>query len=167
MSTFKPTTLLDKIFEGGIILKGLSGVAELLGGLIMLFVTPDRLHRFISFLTEDSLTTNPHAPIANWLVHSTQHFGNGSRWFLVAYLWVHAAVKLTAVIGILKNQLWAYPFALISLSIMMLYQIWSIIFVKASLGMIALTLFDILILWLIWREYQKVKPNSTNKHESS
>lgn len=75
----------------------------------------------------------------------------------MAYLFIHAAVKLTAVIGILKNQLWAYPFSLIALGLMTLYQVWDIVFVQARLGMVVLTIFDCFILWLIWREYQRKK----------
>ena len=39
---FKPKDWLDRIFEIGIIAKGLNGVAELVGGLLLLFVSPTR-----------------------------------------------------------------------------------------------------------------------------
>ncbi|MEI6249064.1 MAG: DUF2127 domain-containing protein, partial [bacterium] len=52
---------------------------------------------------------------------------------------------------------WAYPFSLISLGALMLYQVYSIFFIKASFGMIGLTIFDILILWMITIEYKKVR----------
>lgn len=37
---FKPKDWLDRAFEVGIILKGLNGLAELVGGLLLLFATP-------------------------------------------------------------------------------------------------------------------------------
>ena len=37
---FKPHDWLDRVFEIGIIAKGLNGAVELLGGLLLLFVTP-------------------------------------------------------------------------------------------------------------------------------
>lgn len=158
MSTFRATNLFDKVFEGGIIIKGASGALEFLSGLLLLFVSPTTMHRFIAFITQRELIENPHDKVANLLIQSTQHFGSGSRVFLIVYLWIHAVIKLIAVIGIIKNQLWAYPFSLITLGLLMLYQTYTIFFVHASIGMILLTTFDIIILWLIWREYGKVKP---------
>jgi uncharacterized membrane protein len=90
-------------------------------------------------------------------MQSTQQFTASTRVFLIVYLWLHATLKLIAVIGILKNQLWAYPFSLITLGLLMLYQVYSIVFVRPSIGMILLTIFDVFILWLIWREYIKVR----------
>ena len=157
MSTFHATSLFDKVFEGGIIIKGASGALEFLSGLLLLFVSPAIMHRFIAFITQRELVEDPRDKVANLLIQSTQHFGSGSRAFLIIYLWIHATIKLIAVIGIIKNQLWAYPFSLISLGLLMLYQTYTIFFVHASIGMILLTIFDIIILWLIWREYGKVK----------
>ena len=36
---FKPQDTLDRVFEIGIIAKGLNGLAELVGGLLLLFAT--------------------------------------------------------------------------------------------------------------------------------
>jgi len=157
MSWYRPANLFDKIFEGGIILKGVDGALEFVGGLLVLFVSPATLHNFITLITHRELVEDPHDKVANLLVHATNHYAAGGRTFLVIYLWVHAAIKLIAVVGILKNQLWAYPFSLITLGLLVMYQLYSIFFVKASASMILLTLFDVFILWLIWREYGKVR----------
>jgi len=157
VSTFRPTSFFDKVFEGGIILKGISGALEFLGGLLLFFVSPAAMHSFIAFLTQRELVEDPHDKIANLLLHSTQHIGSGSRTFLIIYLWIHAVIKLIAVIGILKNQLWAYPFSLVTLGLLMLYQVYIIVLVHATIGIILLTVFDVFILGLIWREYGKVK----------
>lgn len=154
MSWYHPSTLLDKVFEGGIILKGISGGLEFLGGLLLLFTDPSTIHKFLAFITQREIVEDPHDKIANLLLNSTQHFNSGSKTFAIAYLWIHAAIKLIAVIGILRNKLWAYPFALVTLGLFMVYQVYSII-VKVSLGMILLTTFDAFIVWLIWREYGK------------
>ena len=157
MSDFVAKTSFDKIFEGGLLLKGLSGGFEFLGGLLFLIFSPDQIHRFAVFLTHWELFESPNSKISHMLLNTTQHITNGSRLFLIIYLWIHALIKLIAVIGILKNLLWAYPFSLISLGALMLYQVYDIIFIKASLGMIGLTIFDIFILWMISVEYKKFK----------
>lgn len=162
MSWYHPSTLLDKLFEGGIILKGISGGLEFLGGLLLIFIAPSTLHKFLAFLTQREIVEDPHDKLANLVLNSAQHFNSGGKTFAVAYLWIHAVIKLVAVIGILRNKLWAYPFALITLGLFMVFQVYSII-VKISLGMILLTIFDAFIVWLIWREYGKERAVLTSK----
>ena len=156
---FKPTSLLDKIFEGSLLLKGLSGLAEFLGGLLLFGTSPDRLHNYINLVTQRELLQDPNDSVARWLLNLSTHLSSSDHTFLIIYLWVHAAIKLTAVIGILANQLWAYPFSLISLGALMIYQVYSIVYVKASIGMILLTIFDLFVLWMIWQEFAKVRLN--------
>jgi len=163
MSWYHPSSLLDKVFEGGIIIKGVTGLLEFLGGLLLLFVTPAQIHQLIALVTQRELLEDPHDRVANLLVQATSHFSSGGQAFAIAYLWIHATIKLIAVIGILRNQLWAYPFSLITLGVLMVYQLYSIVFVRLSVGMILLTVFDVFILWLIWREYGKVRAGSQGK----
>jgi len=162
MAWYRPASVLDKIFEGGIILKGASGVLEFVAGLLLVFTNPDAIRSFLAFLTQREIAEDPNDTLANLILHSAEHFNSGNKTFAIAYLWVHAAVKLTAVVGILRNQLWAYPFSLISLGVLMLYQVYSMS-VKFSAGMLVLTVFDAIILWLIWREYGKVRPALTRR----
>lgn len=157
MAWYHPSTLLDKFFEGGVIIKGVSGALEFIGGLLLFFVNPGVIHDFLVVVTQKELIEDPNDKIANFLLQSTQNLGTAHRGFLIAYLWIHAGVKLVAVFGLLRNQLWAYPFSLITLGLLMLYQVYSIVFVEPSIGLILLTIFDIAVLWLIWREYEKVR----------
>ena len=163
MSDFQAKTIFDKVFEGGLFIKGLSGISEAIGGLLLFVFSPEDIHKFANFITHQELLESPNSSISHLILHSTQNFTSGSRIFLIIYLWSHAAVKLIAVIGILKNLLWAYPFSLITLGALMLYQVYSIFFVKASIGMIGLTIFDIFILWMITVEYKKVKSKLEQK----
>ena len=166
MSWYHPSTILDKVFEGGILIKGISGALEFLGGALLFFFSPAAIHNFIVFITHRELLTDPHDKIANLLLVLTQHIGDGGRTFLIVYLWIHATIKLIAVIGIMKNQLWAYPFSLITLGLLMLYQVYSIVFVSLSIGMILLTVFDVFILWLIMREYKIVRKNLSTQTQA-
>jgi uncharacterized membrane protein len=166
MSWYKPSSLFEKIFEGGLLIKGATGLAEFLSGLLLLFVSPASIHQFLTFVTQRELNSDPHDKFAHLILHSADSLNTSNKTFLIIYLWIHAAVKLIAVIGILKNLLWAYPFALISLGILMLYQVYSI-YVRASIGMILLTIFDVFILGMIWREYGIVKARHAKSHATS
>ena len=48
MSWFRPRDLLDQTFEVGIILKGLDGMLEVIGGLLLLVVSPATIDRVVT-----------------------------------------------------------------------------------------------------------------------
>lgn len=156
MSWYHPSTILDKVFEGSLIFKGLEALSELLAGVLLLFVSPEAIHKFITLVTQQELNEDPNDKFVHFLLHSVDSLNTTHKLYLIIYLWIHAAVKLVAVVGLLRNLMWAYPFSLISLGLLTIYQLYSIA-VHATLGMIVLTVFDIFVLWLIWREYKKVK----------
>ena len=157
MSWFRARNSFERVFEGSLLLKGLSGFLEFLSGLLLFVVAPEKLRQFISLITQRELLEDPRDFFANGLINFSNNFAQSSRVFLISYLWIHAAVKLISVIGILKNKIWAYPFALVSLGTLTLYQVYSLLFVKFSIGMVLLTIFDLFILWMIQTEFAKVK----------
>lgn len=124
-----------------------------------IFISPHRLQGLVVLATHRELAHDPSDFISNFLIHTSHQFTNSARLFFIVYLAIHAAVKLISVIGLLRNKMWAYPFALITLGILTLYQVYDIIFGTGSFFVILLTVFDVAILVLIWREYQKVKVN--------
>jgi uncharacterized membrane protein len=86
MAWYHPSSLLDKIFEGGIIIKGVTGAAEFIGGLLLLFISPAQMHQFITLLTQRELLEDPHDKVANLLIHATTHITSGTTVFVIAYL---------------------------------------------------------------------------------
>ena len=60
------------------------------------------------------------------------------------------------VIGLLKNKLWAYPASLIALGLFVLYQLYRFSYTHGA-GLIVLTVFDLLVMSLIWHEYRLVR----------
>ena len=137
-----------------IILKGLDGLLELIGGLLLIAVGPTTINRVIADLTRHELSEDPHDFVATRLMH----FGNGltgsAVHFAAAYLLVHGLVKVVLVVALLRNQLWAYPWLIITLIIFIVYQLYRIALVPTA-GLIALTLFDAVVVWLTWREWRK------------
>lgn len=145
-----------RVFYIGIIFKGLDGVIELITGVALLFVSPSQIHELVALATRGELSEDPHDLVATLLLKSTSHFTQGTTTFLIIYLGIHAVVKLVSVAGILLKQLWAYPFALITLSLLTLYQVYDIV-TKPSVGIVLLTILDIVILWFIAREYKQIR----------
>jgi uncharacterized membrane protein len=151
---FRPHDWLDRVFEIGIIGKGLNGTAELIGGLLLLLASPDRIRHFAVLLTQGELSEDPHDLIATRLLHSANGLTGGAVRFGAIYLLAHGAVKVALVIALLLDKLWAYPWMIGFLSLFIGYQLYRIA-LDPSAGLIALTIFDALVLALTAREYRR------------
>lgn len=150
------SSFLDKIFYVSIILKGLDGILELIGGVLLLLLSPAYISRIVADLTQHELATDPHDFIANFLFSSTQHLNGSVTLFGAFYLISHGLVKVVLVVALLKQKLWAYPWMIGFLLIFIGYQIYKMV-TGFSTGLLLLTLFDIFIVWLTLLEYRKHK----------
>ena len=151
---FRPRDWLDWLFEIGIIGKGLDGAAELLGGLLLLWATPDRIRHLAVVLTQGELSEDPHDLIATRILHSADGLTGGAVRFGAIYLLAHGAVKVVLVIALLLDKFWAYPWMIGVLSLFIGYQLYRIA-LHPSAGLIALTTFDVFVLALTAREYRR------------
>jgi uncharacterized membrane protein len=154
VSWFKPTSLLDRTFEIGIILKGLDGVLETIGGLLLLAVSPATINRIARGLTQHELSEDPHDYVAVHLLRYTHGLTGSALTFAAVYLLIHGIVKVFLVGALLRNKLWAYPWLILVLLVFIGYQLYRIA-IQPTGGLIALTIFDALITWLTWREWRK------------
>jgi uncharacterized membrane protein len=151
---FKPQNWLDRAFEIGIIGKGLNGAAELIGGILLLFSTPDKIHQLVAALTLGELSEDPHDFVATHLLHTASGLTGKALLFGAIYLLAHGIVKVVLVTALLLNKLWAYPWMIIVLILFIGYQLYRIA-LHPTVGMVALTIFDLVIVVLTWREYRQ------------
>ncbi len=151
---FRPRNWLDRVFAVGIIAKGLNGAAELIGGLLLLFVTPDRIRQLSASWTYGELSEDPHDVFATYLLHTTNGLTGHAVLFGAIYLLVHGVVKVVLVVALLLNKLWAYPWMIAVLLTFIGYQLYRIV-LHPTAGLIGLTVFDVVIVALTWREYHQ------------
>lgn len=154
MNVFRPRNWLDRAFLVGIICKGLNGAAELLGGLLLLFLTPDQIQYVAVAWTHGELSEDPDDIIATHLLHTADGLTGPGLLFGAIYLLVHGVVKVVLVTALLLNKLWAYPWMIVVLLLFIAYQLYRIV-LNPTGGLIGLTIFDIAIVALTWREYQQ------------
>lgn len=160
MPLFHPKTLLDKAYEIGILIKGIDGILELLGGALVLLLNPHTVTSITNFLTQDALQENPHNIIATHVLKLGNHLAGGHNLFAAAFLLTHGLVKVVLVTCLLLNKLWAYPWALGVLGLFLVYQAYLLV-TKPTFGMAFLTVLDIVIIGLIYREWQQVRASHT------
>jgi uncharacterized membrane protein len=65
-------------------------------------------------------------------------------------------VKVVLVVALLLNKLWAYPCLIVVLLVFICYQLYRIV-LDPTAGLVALTLFDAVIVALTWREYRRLR----------
>ena len=145
---------LDKTFRIGLVLKGLDGVLEVIGGILLLFLSPAAIQHVARVLTAHELREDPHDLIARYLLHTTAHLHHGTTVFGAIYLLSHGIAKIVLVALVLRDKLWAYPWLIGLLLAFIAYQLYQITVVHFSVGLTLLTIFDALLVWLTWREYR-------------
>lgn len=135
-------------------LKGLDGLAEIIGGVILLFVAPATLQSWARSLTAHELTEDPHDFIATHLLHSASQLSRSTTLFGALYLLSHGLAKVVLVVAVLRNQLWAFPWMIALLGVFIVYQLYRLSH-RFSVGLTLLTVFDIFVMSLTVLEYRK------------
>lgn len=145
--------VLDRVFAVSIVLKGLDGAVELIGGVMLLFISPARLRDWLGDAVEFVLVGHESSPAFHWAIHLGDSWGTRTTLFAAAYLLLHGIIKVVLVWALLRQQLWAYPWMLGALAVFIALQCYELI-VHFTWGMLALTLFDVFIVFLTAREWQ-------------
>jgi uncharacterized membrane protein len=155
-SLSKKRNFIHYSFEFGVILKGIDGVLEVLGGFLLLLINPTRLNKIVLLLTQHELSEDPNDIFMNLLLRSSHKFSISSQYFGVFYLLSHGIVKLILVCLLLKKRLWAYPLTIAFLILFIIYQIYRYSKIHSS-WLIVLTIFDVVMIYLTWVEYQRIQ----------
>jgi uncharacterized membrane protein len=144
---------IHQVFELGVLLKGAHAAIECIGGVALAVVAPGTIATLVNTWTQDELIEEPNDFIATHLLAWAQSFSVAAQHFYAFYLLSHGVVKLLLVAGLLRNKLWAYPWSLVALLLFIAYQVYRFTHTY-SVGLIALTLFDLVMMWLIWHEWR-------------
>ncbi|MDE2227819.1 MAG: DUF2127 domain-containing protein [Alphaproteobacteria bacterium] len=147
---------IHQVFEISILLKGAHALIECIGGLVLAVVSTSTIPSLIDALTQDELIEDPNDFVATHLLGVARDFSVSTQHFYAFYLLSHGLIKVLLVIGLLRNKLWAYPVSLIVLGLFIVYQLYRFSDTH-GFGLIVLTVFDIVVMGLIWHEYGLVR----------
>lgn len=151
---------IHQIFQISVLLKGAHAVIECVGGLGLALVNTNSIVALVNAMTQEELVEDPGDFVATHLFSMAQDFSVNSKQFYAFYLLSHGIVKLGLVIGLLKNQLWSYPASLVVLGLFIVYQLYRYLYAQ-SVGLILLTVLDLVVMGLIWHEYRLVRRHLT------
>jgi uncharacterized membrane protein len=121
---------------------------------LLLFLSPQAIEHIARTLTAHELSEDPHDLIARYILHTSSHLTTSTTLFAAVYLLSHGVAKVVLVALVLRDKLWAYPWLVALLLAFIAYQLYRITAVHFSVGLTLLTIFDAVLVWLTWREYQ-------------
>jgi uncharacterized membrane protein len=147
---------LHVAFEIGVILKGINGLLELIGGFTLLLLGPGTIQKLVARLTQNELGEDPHDFFATNLRSAAEHLSIHAKTFAAIYLLAHGVIKGLLVYGLLRDELWAFPTAIVVFGAFGVYQMYRYA-VAPSGWLIALTVLDVAVILLTWAEWQRVK----------
>lgn len=138
-------------FRVGITLKAFDGFLESLAGAILL-VRPAALRNLSLTLWTSGHFRHTHHVGGRFVDQLTAT----DPIFASVYLLAHGVVKVVLAIALWMNRLWAYPAAICIFGLFVVYQVYRLQRIY-SLGLLLLTIFDVVIIWLTVLEYRDQK----------
>jgi uncharacterized membrane protein len=145
-----------RLFRTVLLLKGLNGLIEVFGGVVLWLLGPGRIIDGVYRITQDKISEDPREIVATHLRHAASHISLSGDHFMAAYLFINGVVKVVVVLALLRSKLWAYPLAMSVFGCLVAYQLYRFTF-SHGIGLILLSAFDLLLIWLVWGEYRAAK----------
>ncbi len=148
---------LHRLFELSLILKGLFAAVESLAGLALFYTANTTIQNAVTWLLHRELIEDPTDPGARWIQELAARFNADSQHFYAVYLLGHGLVKLVVILALARRITAAYPLAIAVFTGFIVYQLhrWTL---THSPAMLALSVFDLLVIWLTWREWRHGLP---------
>ena len=161
METPREEKVVYKVFFWSILLKGAISVFEVIAGSALFFIPSAT----IIGLALTVLNYIPDSGIQNKLIQEVATYTSGTVIFVAFYLLSRGLIKVLLIGALLKNKVWAYPASLFVLFALVLYQIGQI-YSHHSPIVIAITLFDIFVMYFIYLEWKIVEKHVAQKNST-
>ena len=147
---------IHRLFEIGIVMKGIDGVLEIAGGILLFLVSADRIGAWARILTRAELKEDPDDLVANYILHSSSHLSASAQTFGAVYLLVHGVIKVALVAALFLGLRRAYPTAIAAFGFFLVYQAYH--FAQSrSPELLVLSAIDVFVIVLTWLEYARLR----------
>jgi uncharacterized membrane protein len=161
------TTVVDRLYFVGVVIKGIDGLLELLVGVVLVFA-PSLPHTVLEKVAGKVVhhfdSVGPF--VSGYLENLDADLAQSGSWFLIAYLTAHGAIKVGLVYCLLRRLHHIYPVALAVLLVFLGYQIF-LLAVNPTVGLALISLLDAAIIYLVYREYRELKTQANTSASES
>jgi len=138
---------IHKLFVVSLTLKGLHALIEIVGGAALALFSTDAIVRWLYSKSDQS---------TDLLARFARTFTGAEHHFYAFYLVSHGVLNLAIVAALISRKLWAYPATFAVLIAFIAYQLYRYAYTH-DIGLIAITLIDLIVLALAWNEYRLMK----------
>jgi uncharacterized membrane protein len=149
-------------FRTGITIKGIDGILEAIGGVLLWFIKPDELGSTLQEIFEHELLRDPHDFLARHLLHTSEKLAQSDPLFASIFLLSHGLVKVLLAVLLWMNKLWAYPLAIVVFTAFTIFGMYRYMHTHATL-LVVISVFDMIIVVLAWEEYRAEKAKRAAK----
>lgn len=155
---------IRRVFRVSLWLKGLHSLAEVFGGLALVFLSHELIVKFATALTHAELMEDPRDLVANTLRKAAEGFTADAQSFAAWYLFSHGLIKLVLVVAVLTNRVWAYPAFIAAMIGFIAYQVYRMTF-DITFVLVTITMLDLIVLVLAWHEYRFIRRSKVLQQE--
>ena len=150
-------TTTDKLFRVAIVIKGIDGAAQLIGGILLAVIPSSAVTGLAHAVITRDLLGDPSGTLATHLQRAAENFADGSsKTFAVVYLLAHGLIKLGLVVALARKIMRMYPVAVVVLGAFVIYEV-----VRAvrthSIALPFFAALDVIIIVLVVREYLELR----------
>jgi uncharacterized membrane protein len=145
---------VHQLFLVSIVGKGALAILECISGLALTFASTQTIVTLVGKATQGEIAEDPRDLIASHLMTWAAGFSAHNKAFYAWYFLSHGIVKLLIVAALLSGRLWAFPLSIAALGLFIAYQAYRYTFAPSA-GLVALTIFDLVIIALVIREYRQ------------
>lgn len=149
-------TRTELLFRIAMVVKGLDGLIELIGGITLLLVSQAEVQKVVAAVVTRDLLGPPDGSLTRHFVAGTAEFASGNRTFAVVYLLLHGMLKVALVVALLRHWLPAYPVAIVVLGLFVVYELYRAT-QTGSLLLPVLAIVDVVVIALVVREYRALR----------
>src|SRR3984957_12589130 len=130
-------------FRTGITIKGIDGILEAIGGVLLWFIKPEQLGSTLQEIFVHELLRDPHDFLARHLLHTSEKIAQSDPLFASIFLLSHGLVKVVLAVLLWMNKLWAYPLAIVVFTAFSIFGIYRYLHTHATL-LLVIAVFDMI-----------------------
>jgi len=162
----RPHGIQQRLYRTGILLKGLNGAMELIGGILLAVIPQSGFTKAVLFLTQHDVGSGSKDWAFRELGHALSRL-SGESGFAIFYLLSHGVLKLLLAIALLREARWAYPVALVTFGTLAGYEVYRFL-ARPGVMMAVIIAIDLGVIALIWSHWsaEKRTPRHAGKRGS-
>jgi uncharacterized membrane protein len=145
-----------ELFRISILVKAVDGLIEASAGIFIYFAGHTATTKALFFLFHQEIAESPRDPFWQYFIDQWHAIAFSSHTFWGLLFMLHGATKLALSAALLQGKIWAYPAAAAIFTLFVAYEAYALTN-HPSLFLWLITIFDALVVGLIFREYRRVK----------